>query len=265
MGRSDHSGVRSRSVLGSAVVVTTALLAAACGSQADEPELALPEGWTFQLQTDDEPAPAIDFGAIAEAAVGQQVDEPEPAPLPEPDPTPTPEPTPEPPPEPATDDELARRWWQWAADEPWDTSPLADPDGTHCHRNQPDDVWFLAPSVGGEADRVCTIPPGRELFVPVLVRWCDPAGECGFTDPQGAALLDGRELALLPVSNTTPYEVAGTADNPVTPSSDPMRVTDTGWWVRIADLSPGRHELVVYGTSLELEVAVRYLLDVEAS
>lgn len=260
MGRTDQVGVRSRSVLGSAVVVTTALVAGACGSAGDEPELALPEGWTLQLQADDDDASAelaIDFGSVAETAPEEQQ-----APAPEPPPSPTPTPTPEPPPEPATDAELARRWWQWAAAEPWSTSPLADPDGGDCHRNQPDDVWFLAPSVGGDAERACTIPRGRDVFVPVLVRWCDPEVECGFTDPQGAALLDDEGLTLVPVSNTAPYEVAGVADNPVTPSGEPMTVTDTGWWVRIPDLTPGNHELVVYGTSLELEVAVRYRIEV---
>ncbi len=267
MGRSDHRRVRSRSVLASAVVVATALVAGACGSQSEDPELALPEGWTFQVQADGaEPVDsvAIDFGVVAEAAAPDADPPAEPAPLEDPEPEPTPEPPPEPAPEPASDAELARRWWQWAAAEPWATSPLADPDGGDCHRNQPDDVWFLAPSIGREAERGCAVPGGRELFVPVLVRWCDPADDCRFTDPQGAAVLDGDELALIPVSNAVPYEVAGAADNAVTPSSEAMTVTDTGWWARIPELTPGTHELVVYGSSLELEVAVRYVLEVAA-
>jgi hypothetical protein len=259
--------VGSRLVLGPAVAIAAALVISACGGGAQDSEYALPEGWTLDLggaEAEPTPVPPAGFAPPADPASVPPAGFAPPA-----DPASSDgeaaapaEPTPEPPPEPATDAELAERWWQWAALEAWDTSPLADLDGGDCNRNQPDDVWFLAPSIDGEAIRTCAVPADREIFVPVLARWCDPGGECSFTDPQGAALLDGTALDLIRVSNSTPYEIVGVIDNPVTPSDEPMPVIDTGWWVRVPPLGAGSHELVVYGSSLELEVTVSYDLTV---
>ncbi|MFM9612652.1 hypothetical protein [Streptomyces niveiscabiei] len=43
----------------------------------------------------------------------------------------------------------------------WDT-------GSHRTRGQPKDVWFLAGTFGGQADRMCEVPEGRPIAVPVV-------------------------------------------------------------------------------------------------
>lgn len=63
---------------------------------------------------------------------------------------------------------LAARWWQWAASAPADQSPVMDSTGAFAGLNQPGDVWFLAGTYGGRAERHCTIPAGQPLFFPVF-------------------------------------------------------------------------------------------------
>ena len=264
MGPTDHSVVLIRLPLIASASLVAALIVGGCGAGSDPDDVTLPEDWSFNFAGETGTADDLDSAAppSALAAPPQPAVSPAPAAALESTVVPSTEATPAPAPEPASSAELARRWWQWAAIEPWDTSPLSDSDGSDCGRNQPADVWFLAPSIGSEADRKCALPADRELFVPVLARWCDPDDECEFTAAKGAAVLDGETLDLEAVSNSSVYELVGSQDNPVTPSAEPMSVTDTGWWVRIAALDPGQHELVVYGTSLELETAVRYELTV---
>ncbi len=56
-------------------------------------------------------------------------------------------------------------WWQWCSAEPDDTNPVADMTGEICDKNQTDsDVWFLAGTFGGEAERTCIIPAGKAIF-----------------------------------------------------------------------------------------------------
>ncbi|WP_246095077.1 hypothetical protein [Streptomyces roseicoloratus] len=63
---------------------------------------------------------------------------------------------------------LAARWWQWALSAPDDRSPVADRTGEHADWRQPDDVWFLAGTYGGQVVRRCEIPSDRPVFFPVL-------------------------------------------------------------------------------------------------
>lgn len=61
--------------------------------------------------------------------------------------------------------ELASEWTNWLVKEPFATNPALDPDGRFCDRNQHGNVWFLASTFGGVADRTCEIPAGKAIFL----------------------------------------------------------------------------------------------------
>ncbi|MFJ9057863.1 hypothetical protein OHB07_03375 [Streptomyces sp. NBC_00111] len=63
---------------------------------------------------------------------------------------------------------LAGRWWKWALSAPEGRSPVEDTTGEHAAWNQPDDLWFLAGTYGGQVVRRCAVPSARPLFFPVL-------------------------------------------------------------------------------------------------
>ncbi|MGA7543100.1 MAG: hypothetical protein WBW34_08575, partial [Nitrososphaeraceae archaeon] len=47
-------------------------------------------------------------------------------------------------------------WWQWLLSIPEDKSPAGDPTGERCETNQQGQIWFLAGTFGGAAERTCT-------------------------------------------------------------------------------------------------------------
>ena len=62
-------------------------------------------------------------------------------------------------------EEWSAIWWQWCSIEPLASNPVADKTGRFCNKNQNDpNVWFLAGTFGGKAERTCTIPAGKALF-----------------------------------------------------------------------------------------------------
>ncbi len=68
----------------------------------------------------------------------------------------------------ATYGEWAAAWWQWALGQPGYANPVLDTTGEYCHMGQSGQVWFLAGTFGGPAERSCTIPVGHALLLPVL-------------------------------------------------------------------------------------------------
>jgi hypothetical protein len=61
--------------------------------------------------------------------------------------------------------QLASEWTNWFIKEPIATNPAFDPDGRFCDRNQRGNVWFLASTFEGIADRTCEVPAGKALFL----------------------------------------------------------------------------------------------------
>jgi hypothetical protein len=61
--------------------------------------------------------------------------------------------------------ELASAWTNWLVKEPIATNPAFDVDGSLCGLNQEGDVWFLASTFDGVADRTCEIPAGKGVFL----------------------------------------------------------------------------------------------------
>jgi hypothetical protein len=61
---------------------------------------------------------------------------------------------------PTSPEGLAARWVRWVAGVGPLRNPVADGTGEHAAIDQPDDVWFLAGTFGGEVERRCSIPAG---------------------------------------------------------------------------------------------------------
>jgi hypothetical protein len=60
-------------------------------------------------------------------------------------------------------------WWTWCMNNPTGNNPVEDATGEFCCENQNDpNVWFLAGTFGGKAERNCNIPAGRAIFFPVV-------------------------------------------------------------------------------------------------
>jgi hypothetical protein len=64
--------------------------------------------------------------------------------------------------------EWGARWWHWLFSIPASTNPNVTAGDVQCSIGQAGDVWFLGGAFGGTANRKCTIPAGKSLFVPLV-------------------------------------------------------------------------------------------------
>lgn len=134
-----------------------------------------------------------------------------------------------------------------------------------CGRNQPDDVWFLAGTFGGQVKRACEIPHGHPIAVPVINLVGDHQSCAAFMgSAQGTVVLDGR-----PVKPET-YEgdsitVEAAQGNLVTEEEGRFTATGCGLWVQLPPLAPGAHSLKIRGRSGDISVGVDYALTVASA
>lgn len=65
--------------------------------------------------------------------------------------------------------EWTTSWWKWFLAIPKENSPANDITGDRCAicQNYPD-VWFLAGTIGGRAERTIKIPSGKAVLFPVI-------------------------------------------------------------------------------------------------
>lgn len=156
------------------------------------------------------------------------------------------------------------RWWTWAASESEDTNPVMDTTGKFCDRSQPEDVWFLAGTFGGTAQRTCKVPATRPVVFP-LVNQVGSEASCKefMATAKGKAVLDGK-----PVTSERMEEkdvaVTGAPDNPLTNEEGTAEYYACGIWVRLQPLQPGRHKLTIRGSSDGFRTGVDYTLIVGA-
>ena len=158
---------------------------------------------------------------------------------------------------PGSPEGLAARWVQWVAASGPVANPIEDETGQYAGLHQPDDVWFLAGTHGKPMTRTCVVPPGRDLFLPVINMWLFPADGPpeevpGFTEAiaswSGSLAVDGEALEPDVISTPVPFIVAGARLNGVTNSKKPMPTTVWGLWKRIPAPDLGEHVLRAVGT-----------------
>jgi hypothetical protein len=137
---------------------------------------------------------------------------------------------------------LAARWVQWAASSPIARNPISDKTGKWAAANQPDDVWFLAGTFGGPAERQCAVPAGRPLFLPAFNMWEWPSRTpTAVPSAYGNLTVDGVPTELDVIGTPEPFQVKGALLNPVTRMPRGINVTVWGIWRRLDPLAPGEH------------------------
>ena len=157
------------------------------------------------------------------------------------------------------------KWWNWIMSIPHDTNPIVDKSGVHCALGQSGDVWFLAGTNGGGAERTCSIPAGKAILFPVLNTECSFAETPGYkseADLRKCAAAEGD------IMNNVHATVDGIALNDsqipriqsplfnfvLPPNSifgapqGPSQAVSDGRWVFLHPLEPGNHKITFGGT-----------------
>lgn len=180
--------------------------------------------------------------------------------------------------------EWTARWWQWALSIPADRNPLTDTTGEFCGEGQSGPVWFYAGTFGNSAERTCTVPAGKAIFLPVY-NWIFGSGvfDCDPTVPgvpcdvdslraQAAANTEAAEVLEVSIDGVTvknvreyralspePFSLTYPEGSVVgEPSGTYFPQVADGYWLMLAPLSKGAHTIrthvVAPSVMIEFEV-----------
>jgi len=198
---------------------------------------------------------------------------------------------------------LQQQWWNWAASLPAEDHPLGDKTGENCDAGQDPDseVFFLGGTFGeiiggtksvGVADRICEVPEGKYLFFPIVNLIFTNIGEdpplsdedmeaavsyFNSTTAQDLKLeLDGVKIHAVQQrleSESGAFDLEFVDDGIFGEEGGTTRAADAGFYVLLAPLTPGVHEIEFEGTYVftveehgfdyELSQNIRYIILVE--
>jgi hypothetical protein len=157
-------------------------------------------------------------------------------------------------------------WWSWALGFPAATNPVLSDGNVDCVVGQSGNVWFLAGTFGGKAERTCTIKKGKALFFPILnsvtfapdfckdVTTCRVDADNSLTQSgkfEWTCTVDGvpcifkspvvrAQSQPLPL-NLEPGTLATEADGfGLAPGVRKISISD-GYWIMLDALNPGMH------------------------
>jgi hypothetical protein len=166
---------------------------------------------------------------------------------------------------------LPARWWIWA-ESAGNRNPISDRTGNDCGINQPDDVWFLAGTFGGSAERRCTIPAGQPIFFPVMNLICEVVegadvgralDECAPQARVASASLDDVELEIVSLTSEGSFAFEAGPTSVIALPNSRFEAVAGGQWVGPVALTSGRHVLRFAAQSDDIELEVTYQLTVQ--
>jgi hypothetical protein len=177
--------------------------------------------------------------------------------------------------------EWSADWWRWAAAAGFDpiiyddTNLPTDPDtgdllvsdfDTICNEGQTDEnVFYLAGTFGGSAERTCTVPEGKAIFFPLINALCTltAANLTPLTKPADVVTTVGSEkICAKIIDRTNHLEVqvdgsevvnldqfrfkSGSFDITL-PGLGPVNAVSDGYWIMLEPLSSGEHTIHFIG------------------
>jgi hypothetical protein len=165
--------------------------------------------------------------------------------------------------------QLSQKWWQWILSTPADINPLLDDTGEHCAQGQDGPVWFLAGTLGGRADRTCTIPEGKAIFFPVLnnlnVRTSPSETEKVLLDSLRPSIDRTTTLEVtidgVPLQDLKNYRVQSSLFDVTLPENNLLGVppmsseaVSDGYWVLLKSLPAGDYSVYIHGRSVDATI-----------
>jgi hypothetical protein len=163
-------------------------------------------------------------------------------------------------------------WCEWMLSIPKKKNPSIDKTGRYCSRSQNyDEVWFLAGTFGNivPVKRKCTIPAGRAIFFPILVKedslkedsdlkteleMCNRSRDATNRLISMEATVDGQEVGQLEKYRVQSevFDLIFPEDNVYNVQPGSTRAVCDGYWLFIKPLQIGEHNIHFKGeTSLD--------------
>lgn len=152
------------------------------------------------------------------------------------------------------------RWWQWNVGIPSSQHPRDNYTAEKCTVNQNGSVWFIPDILTGKEERICTIPEGKAILVPLIAGECDGSESQSQSDADlqqcstagdefGAisATLDGQKIENLDSyrTGTDFFNLSYVKDNIFDVPAGTYRGVADGFFVFLKPLPVGNHELQI--------------------
>jgi hypothetical protein len=174
------------------------------------------------------------------------------------------------------------RWWRWLLSSPNIENPAVDKSGSYSKLSQENkNVWFLAGTFGGFAERECKVPAGKSILMPIINY------ECSFADEPSITTIDELELKCqseiddiknlvliiddFSICNLHKYRVRSPIfqvrlqeQNILGANPGPTKMITDGFWIFLKPLEIGTHKLISTGScrSGKIKIGTKYILQV---
>lgn len=177
------------------------------------------------------------------------------------------------------------RWWQWCLSQPKFTNPASDRKRTdrNAANNQIyPDVWFLAGTTDGYAERECTVPKGNAILCPIINFEISTTEEPNLkTDNEllGRVRTEIDKIEKLNVTidgvnlpglkkfrvESHPFDIMFPQDNIWGVKAGPTRSAGDGYWLFLKPLLLGNHQIRFGGSCLAgtINIGTTYYLTVQ--
>lgn len=163
-------------------------------------------------------------------------------------------------------EEWTIRWWQWIMSTTKEDNPAADETGQKCDKNQVDpNVWFLAGTFGGFANRRCTMSGRKAILFPIInsIECADASTRTESELCAGAksdidkvaisslrVIVDDIELRDLEKYRvqSRPFDLKLANDNVLGLQLDQTRAVSDGFWIFLYPLTTTEHTIKFAGS-----------------
>ncbi|HKO99938.1 MAG TPA: hypothetical protein VJU86_23390 [Pyrinomonadaceae bacterium] len=186
-----------------------------------------------------------------------------------------------------TYEEWSEAWWKYVLEIPFENNPLFDETGANCNFAQSGDVFFLVSTAGGTATRnECIVPAGKVIYFSLLgaVRLKEVDGPepeiAARSSIQGVSkstrelrvFVDGQDVGISLFPRATPLRTLSTPgfftidapeNNVFGLAPNQYHGVADGFYLMLAPLSPGPHEITFGGTTAGFSSYVTYNLVVD--
>lgn len=166
------------------------------------------------------------------------------------------------------------KWWQWFLSIPVEKHPACDKTGENAgvYQNDPN-VWFIAGTTGGTAERIISIPEGMAALFPVInvttsyLENPNLKTEDDMTAfvnshmkdiAKKLAYIDGEEILISERNRvrSNPFEFTFPSNNIYGVGSGPTKGVGDGYWVFLKPLSSGIHTIRTSGACMSGRVRI---------
>jgi hypothetical protein len=174
------------------------------------------------------------------------------------------------------------KWWRWFFSLPKEKNPVVDKVGTYSELLQDNpNVWFLAGTFDGFAERECNVPFGKSILMPVINYECSFADEPLITTDKEleskckSEIDDIEQLTVmideLSFSNFSRYRVCSPIfpielqeDNILGINAGRTQMITDGYWIFLKPLQTGKHKLISFGScrSGKIRIGATYTLHI---